>query len=142
MRPLLLSLVLCGLVATPFTTLAQHITDDAGKTYYDEAQTQLKEVYSYKQVTIFNPRTSEGRKQKEVRHGPYFFYYRDGDIKISGRYKDGEKHGRWEHYTEDGTLKKVVQYKEGKQVSLNQNPDQPGEKPKDRETMEQELDGS
>lgn len=134
--------ILSFLLLLPFCSNAQHITDDAGKTYYDNSQNKLKEVYSYKQVTIFNPRTSEGRKKKQVKHGPYFFYYKDGDIKISGRFKDGEKHGKWEYYSEEGDLTKVVKFEDGEEININKDPEQPSEKPKNREQIEKEMDGS
>ena len=113
----------------PIAVSGQHITDKKGKTFYDEEQTQLKEVYSYKQVTVLSPRTSESQSKKQVRHGPYFYYYKDGDIKVSGRYKDGERQGKWEHYSEDGTLRKVVRYKAGKQTNINKDPKQPEDRP-------------
>ena len=122
-------LIGCALMLMlPLTGSAQHITDGKGKTYYDEDHTQLKEVYSYKQVTVLNPRTSESQKKKEVRHGPYFYYYQDGDIKVAGRFKDGERHGKWKHYHEDGTLQKLVTYQEGAEVKVNKKPQQPDEK--------------
>ncbi len=62
----------------PFYVSGQHIDDEKGKTFYDEDKTQLKEVYSYKQVTVLDPRTSESQGKKQVRHGPYFYYYEDG----------------------------------------------------------------
>ncbi len=134
--------ILSFLLIVPFFANAQHITDKAGKTYYGENKNKLKEVYSYKQVTVFNPRNSEGRKKKQVKHGPYFFYYRDGDIKISGRFKDGEKHGKWEYYTKKGDLTKVIKYKKGEEININKDPDQLSEKPKNREQIKQEMDGS
>lgn len=130
------------LLIGPCLAQAQHITDEAGKTYYDQNENKLKEVYSYKQVTVFNPRTSEGRKKKQVKHGPYFFYYKDGDIKISGRFKDGEKHGKWEHYSKEGDLKKVVKYKNGEEVNIKKDPEQPSDKPKNREEIKREIEGS
>lgn len=134
--------ILSFLLIAPLGVNAQHITENSGKTYYDENENKLKEVYSYKQVTIFNPRTSEDRKKKQVKHGPYFFYYKDGDIKISGRFKDGEKHGKWEYYTKKGNLTKVVKYKKGEKININKDPEQPSEKPKNREQIKQEMDGS
>lgn len=140
MRSLFL-IFICA-VFLPFSSTSQHITDEAGKTYYDNDQTKLKEVYSYKQVTVLNPRTGGEPQKKQVRHGPYFFYYKDGDIKVAGRFKDGDRHGTWEHYSEDGTLQKIVKYKTGKKLEVNEDPEQPGEKPKDREAIEKEMDDS
>lgn len=123
----------CGLVVllllSPFTGAGQHIKDGKGKTYYDEEQNTLKEVYSYKQVTVLSPRSSEMQEKKQVRHGPYFYYFKDGDIKVAGLYKDGQRHGKWEHYTKEGQLRKVVKYREGDKVKVNDNPEQPGDKP-------------
>lgn len=101
--------VLTGLVLILFAVaaVAQHAN---GKTYYDADNTQPKEVYSYKEA-----KAEPGKAQ--IKHGPYFFYYESGKLKISGGYKDDQKHGEWKYYDENGKLIKSEQYENGKMKS-------------------------
>ena len=41
------------------------------------------------------------------------FYWKNGEIHHTGRYKEGKKHGRWEYYDMDGKLIKVEHYRMG-----------------------------
>lgn len=93
---------------------SQHITDSSGKTYYDAGKTKLKEVYSYKEVnTIGHDGSHNIIKTEKRKHGPYFYYYESGKIKISGNYKDDRKQGEWKYYDEKGALLKTEQYENG-----------------------------
>lgn len=109
--------------AIPAFTQAQHIDSETGKTYYDKAKTKLKEVYSYQEVTIYNPMEPEGTKQINKKHGPYFMYYRSGQVKIAGEYNKGEKHGNWIYYDKNGNMTKVEKYKEDKLKETIEDPD-------------------
>jgi len=108
---ILFSLLL--LISTGLT--AQHISDEKGKKYYDEEKTKLKEVYSYEKIHKYDPRNPDEERKTELRkHGPYFYYYRNGQLKISGNYKEGSKHGDWKHYDQKGNLTKLEKFKKGK----------------------------
>ena len=39
-----------------------------------------------------------------IPNGRYKEYYFDGQLKISGRFDEGEKDGRWKAYLRDGKL--------------------------------------
>lgn len=41
-------------------------------------------------------------------------YYRNGQLRIDGFFKDGEKDGKWTYYYEDGTLWSEGYFKKGK----------------------------
>lgn len=126
MRPLIIALF-CFLT-TSFLGLdsahAQHHKDGAGKSYYDEEKTKLKEVYSYKEVMSFDPNNIDGGMQKKVKkHGAYFYYFENGKPKISGNYKNDQKDGTWKYYDIKGTLIKEEVYKDGKLIeSKEENP--------------------
>lgn len=120
---------------------AQHISDNAGKKYYDEDKTQLKEVYSYKEVNVLNPREPDSEvKRKSVKHGPYFKYYKSGKLEIAGHFKDGKKNGKWKYYSEDGKIQKVEHYQKGKLIKTNKDPEQPEEAPENAESMEEKIE--
>ncbi|MFC2114222.1 hypothetical protein ACFLRI_02620 [Bacteroidota bacterium] len=97
---------------------SQHITDETSKSYYDEAKTQLKEVYSFIEVTTFS---EKGNQQvvgsKMVKHGPYFYYYENGKLKIQGFYKRDKKHQTWTYYDENGNKIKEEEYMDGEMVT-------------------------
>jgi len=97
---------------------SQHITDETTKSYYDEAKTKLKEVFSYVEVNTFSEKGDNqiiGKTMKK--QGPYFYYYENGKLKIQGNYKSDKKHGTWLYYDEKGTLLKTEEYKDGEMVS-------------------------
>ncbi len=104
-------------VFTCSIAFAQHVQGNDGKTYYDAAKTKLKEVFNYKQVTIFSEKGDHsivGTEQKK--HGPYFYYYENGKIRISGNYKDDLKTGTWKYFDENGKMIKTETYEKGKLV--------------------------
>lgn len=112
-----LFLVLAGMFFLTFAVDAQHVDGNDGKTYYDAAKTKLKEVYNYKEVNVFSATGDRSIVEtKKKKHGPYFYYYESGKIKISGNYKDDEKHGNWKYYDERGRLVKTEVYEKGKKV--------------------------
>jgi len=94
-----------------FGLSAQNIEGDKGKTYYDAAKTKLKEVFAYKEISTFDPNNvGKGMKTTYVKYGPYFYYYENGKLKISGQYKDDKKTGEWSYYDEQGKLIKTEKY--------------------------------
>jgi antitoxin component YwqK of YwqJK toxin-antitoxin module len=111
-------LVLVGMFFMTTFSFAQHITDETSKSYYDEAKTKLKEVYSFVEVNTFSPKGDQqivGTKMKK--HGPYFYYYENGKLKIQGNYKKDKKHKTWTYYDETGKVIKVEEYLDGELVS-------------------------
>ncbi|MFZ6051402.1 toxin-antitoxin system YwqK family antitoxin [Halocola ammonii] len=42
------------------------------------------------------------------------FYWKNGEVHHTGRYKEGKKHGRWEYYDMNGKLIKVEHYRMGR----------------------------
>lgn len=118
MKKLILFSFIFSMMAT--FSFAQHGSDD-GKTYYDDAHTKLKEVYSYKEVNTFNPNDPEMKMETVTKkHGPYFYYYESGKLKISGNYKDDKKHGEWKYYDEEGNITKVETYKNGELIDTEE----------------------
>jgi antitoxin component YwqK of YwqJK toxin-antitoxin module len=112
-----LILIMSGFFFFLSGTYAQHITDETTKIYYDEANTKLKESYAYKEVNVFSHTGDNSIVDvRQVKHGPYFFYYESGKLKISGSYKDDKKDKEWKYYDEQGNLIKTEVYKNGELV--------------------------
>jgi len=61
-----------------------------------------------------------------VTDGPRFDYYDDGQLKATGRMKDGQLHGRWRWFRRDGTLMRAGQFSRGRQVGTWQTWDAHG----------------
>lgn len=96
---------------------SQHV-GDGGKTYYDKNKTKLKEVYNYKEVNVFSATGDHSIVEViKKKHGPYFYYYESGKIKISGNYKNDEKHGEWKYFNAEGSLIKTEEYEKGKLIN-------------------------
>ncbi|HPD65660.1 MAG TPA: hypothetical protein P5050_07100 [Bacteroidia bacterium] len=112
------SFILLGLLSFMcYFSYAQHITDETSKSYYDEAKTKLKEVYSFIEVNTFSEKGDNqivGKTMKK--HGPYFYYYENGKLKIQGNYKYDKKHGTWLYYDDKGNLLKTEEYKDGELI--------------------------
>lgn len=45
--------------------------------------------------------------------GSYDYYYKNGNVKVSGYYYKGKKNGKWEHYNKQGALVKTENYNKG-----------------------------
>ncbi len=105
-------LLILSIVFSFFAIVLKAQNGDNGKTYYDADKTRPKEVFSFKEVANNVP----GAKGTTVhlKHGPYFFYFENGKIKISGQYKDDKKQGEWKYYDEQGNLKKTEKYESDK----------------------------
>jgi antitoxin component YwqK of YwqJK toxin-antitoxin module len=68
-------------------------------TYYDEAQTKIKEIIPI----VYGKQT-----------GAYYGYYPSGNLQIEGHYDEGHKTGKWVEYFEfgqSGRRKKETQYR-------------------------------
>ena len=90
-------------------SLAAQGDEDRGKSFYDAGKTQLKEVINYREIMDPSDMSVKGYKK----HGPYFYYYENGKLKISGQYKNDKKHGDWKYYNQDGTQTKTESYSDG-----------------------------
>ncbi|MBC8343865.1 MAG: hypothetical protein ISR55_07870 [Bacteroidetes bacterium] len=113
-----LFLFLFGMLLFANFGFSQHITDETSKSYYDEAKSKLKEVYSFVEVNTFSETGDQqiiGTKMKK--HGPYFYYYENGKLKIQGNYKNDKKHLTWTYYEETGKVVKVEEYRDGEMIS-------------------------
>jgi antitoxin component YwqK of YwqJK toxin-antitoxin module len=112
MKKLLSVLVLFGWMGFP--SFAQHVDGTSGKTYYDTAKTKLKEVYAYEEVSTLSYTGDRSITQvKKVKHGPYFYYYESGKLKVSGNFANDKKHGTWKYFDEQGNITKTEEYKNG-----------------------------
>lgn len=112
-------------------TAAIPVQDDQikkGKTFYDEEETLVKEIYQYKEKhkVVYNPATGDMELSDTptfIKHGIYTLYYKqdhpDDDLKIQaeGRYVDDKKQGDWHYYTKDGVIIKTEKWDNGKLVS-------------------------
>lgn len=93
-------------------SFAQHDNME-GKTYYDEAKTKIKEVFSMQESMSFDPANPAQMVKTKYKQGPYFMYYESGKLQISGYFKRDQKNGTWKYYTEDGKQTKTEEYKNG-----------------------------
>jgi len=115
MRKLLLLPLLTIAFLAPLISNAQKKDNGEGnKTYYDAGKTKLKEVFMTKQYVSADPENPGPPVVIYRRYGPYFYYYENGKVKVSGEFKDDEKSGTWSYYDEKGTLTKTEKYVDGK----------------------------
>ena len=54
-----------------------------------------------------------------IYHGVSKSYYKNGQLKSEGNFKDNKQDGQWRWYYDNGQLKKKVYYKEGKEDGLS-----------------------
>jgi antitoxin component YwqK of YwqJK toxin-antitoxin module len=45
-------------------------------------------------------------------------HYKNGNVKYTGHYIDGELHGSWEWYRTDGTIMRTGQFDRGRQIGV------------------------
>ncbi len=57
--------------------------------------------------------TSNAKKRK----GSFIYYYKNGQVKNKGVYKEGKKDGEWVNYFENGDLKGKTEYENGKMLT-------------------------
>ncbi len=48
------------------------------------------------------------------KHGPWLWWYEDGQVGIRGEYHDDEMHGRWEYFNPRGELTETREYERGR----------------------------
>ncbi|WP_298237534.1 energy transducer TonB [uncultured Algibacter sp.] len=48
--------------------------------------------------------------QKKKRHGPFEDYYKSGELKTLGQYREGKRIGKWQDFYETGQLSKIYTY--------------------------------
>jgi|SRR6185437_1972666 len=120
MKKLILFIIFCLTIVVPAICNAQaadqHGTGDKGKTYYDAAKTKPKEIYSTNEITVADPDDPDHPMIYLQKEGPYFFYYENGKLEISGWYTRDQKSGTWKYYDEKGTLTKTEKWVNGKLV--------------------------
>ena len=107
-------LLFLSFVFSLFAVVVHAQGGDNGKTYYDADKTKPKEVFSFKETS--KPGPGGKAAVTKMKHGPYFFYYETGKIKISGQYRDDMKQGDWKYYDEHGTLKNTEKYENDKLI--------------------------
>ena len=54
-----------------------------------------------------------------IYHGVSESYYKNGQLKSKGNFKDNKQDGLWKWYYDDGQLKSKVNYKDGKEDGLS-----------------------
>ncbi|WP_109830105.1 DUF3352 domain-containing protein [Reichenbachiella versicolor] len=79
------------------------------------SEVEVEDLEAENQSELFedgNPKydyqTKNGKK-----HGAFYEFYPNGDIKIIGKYKNDLKEGTWKHYDENGKLIEKVKYRKG-----------------------------
>ena len=87
------------------------------KTYYDDAQTILKEIFyidnpstarltgPYRSYYINGTLEKEGFYKNNYPDSLWHYYYEGGALKMKGMLKNGTNHGLWEYYYENGNLR-------------------------------------
>jgi antitoxin component YwqK of YwqJK toxin-antitoxin module len=104
------------LICFCFPLKAQEISDDGmGRTFYDEAKKQVKEIFHYIlefQISI-NPENDEELIDKTIviKNGPYTSYHKNGNLESSGYFKRNLKDSTWRYYDENGILRKLELYR-------------------------------
>ncbi|WP_346880744.1 energy transducer TonB [uncultured Algibacter sp.] len=59
--------------------------------------------------------------QKKQKHGPFESFYKSGELKTSGQYREGKKIGMWQDYYKSGKLQKKYTYNNGKNTGVQEN---------------------
>ena len=85
----------------------QELVEDEGRPSVQWHPADVKETYyNSGELKSTVPLNDEGEN-----HGPYSFYYENGDIRKKGNFKDGEKDGVWVSYNKNGQLRLREEYK-------------------------------
>ena len=56
--------------------------------------------------------------KKGFRHGPWEYYYGNGQLSSKGEYKNGELHGPWEYYYDNGQLWRKQNFRNNRRYAL------------------------
>ncbi len=106
-------------------TYTDGIPDGIAYFYYDVAANTLRAEVNYVEGKIdgtYKEYYDNGARKATIlydeglENGDVEFYYRTGDIKIEGKYKNGEKHGKWIYYDQNGEKIAVEKWKKGNKV--------------------------
>ena len=54
--------------------------------------------------------------KQNLKEGPYQEYFENGQVKITGYFKNDVRDGTFELYTENGDLKEEITYEKGKKI--------------------------
>ena len=66
---------------------------------------------------ILKARIAELNDSYPKSNGVMIEYYDNGFVKLEGKYKAGKQHGMWKYYTRDGSLKKSETFKNGDRIA-------------------------
>ena len=55
-------------------------------------------------------------KKEPIKNGLHESFYKNGQLKFRGNYKDGEQHGLWEYFDESGNLTKTEEWEDGELI--------------------------
>ncbi len=123
-----------GLWRTYYETgnIKSAVTYDYGKAdgiayfYYDDVENTLRAEVSFKENKIvddYKEYYDNGARKATIvyedgeKDGNAEYYYRTGDIKIEGKFKNGQKHGRWKFYDENGNKINTERWRKGDKKS-------------------------
>ena len=107
----LLTLLTCLFILSPNDVLSETVK------YEDLVK---REGLFYKKFTDvpFTGKTSgrlQGSYKNGKKHGPWVYYYKNGQLNYKGTYKDGKWDGPWVYYHKNGQLDIKGTYKDGKE---------------------------
>ena len=54
--------------------------------------------------------------KQDLKEGPYEEYYENGQVKVTGYFKNGRRDGAFERYKENGDLEEQVTYEKGRKL--------------------------
>lgn len=92
--------------------------------YFDDEAHNLKAEVEFDEDQMHGNYTeyySNSRKKAELTcddglfDGEAFYYYRNGQLKIEGKYKNGLRHGKWKHYTKAGEFLSKENWRKGQE---------------------------
>jgi len=92
-----------------------------GETYDDLVETDGLYYKKFTEVPFTGKTTGkiQGSFKNGKTHGPWVFYYENGQLYYKGTYKDGKMDGPWVGYNKDGTVSEYFTgtFKDGVRVS-------------------------
>ena len=64
----------------------------------------------YKRGFIVDRQRINRKDKNNLKQGPWYFFYTNGNIRIEGVYRDNKKHGYFKEFTENGDFLKISKY--------------------------------
>ncbi len=61
------------------------------------------------------------KNNKNIKHGDYKVYFKNGQVKLSGTYHQNRKVDAWKEFNEAGVLRRTKTYQKGKLISNKKN---------------------